>query len=222
LVGSVSGVYARAHHHRRGHVKAMSEPRTPAALPTSQEIRTGIANRWLGFVGLGVLSIALGAIGLLMVGALTLVTVFWFGLLLIAGGAVHLLHSMRAQGWRSTVIEAAIGLLYIVAGGLLVVNPLLGSATLTLALGIVILAVGVARMLIAFQHRRDPGWFWLLICGLVGVALGLMILAALPQGALWILGLLVAVELITQGWGMVVMGFTLRRWRRTLRAGQAA
>ncbi|MFW5834020.1 MAG: HdeD family acid-resistance protein [Pseudomonadota bacterium] len=178
---------------------------------TPNENRSRLADRWRGFVLVGALLLLLGIVGLFMVGTLTLVTVLWFGVLFLIGGATQLWHAVHAQGWRSMAIEAAAGLLYLIAGGLIVVNPALGTTTLTLALGAVILAVGLARVIIALQHRKEPAWLWLLLGGIVGIILGSLILAALPQGGFWILGLFVAIELIVEGWGMILLGLGLRR-----------
>ncbi len=190
-----------------------TSPRIPL---TANELGTQLADRWRSFVLLGVGLLALGALGLSLVGALTLATILWFGVLLLVGGAVHLWQATRAQGWRSMAIAAAIGVLYLVAGALVVGHPVIGAETLAVALGVVILGVGAARMLIGFQHRSDPGWVWMLAAGAVGVVLGFLILASVHEGAPWVLGLFVALELIAQGAAMVLMGFTLRRWRRGL------
>ena len=192
----------------------MSDPSALSPHLTADEIRAKLADRWRSFVLLGAVLVGLGSLGLLMAGTLTLATVIWFGLLFVAGGAMNLWHAARVQGWRSMATEAAIGLLYLVAGGLMLVQPLVGAQTLSLALGVVVLGVGAARALIGVQHRSDPGWVWMLVTGAVGIVLGLLILAAVHEGAVWILGLLVAIELLAQGWGMVLMGFTLRRWRQ--------
>ena len=49
-----------------------------------------------------------------------------------------------------------------------------------------------------------------------------MIVAGLPGNAIWVLGLLVAVELLMEGWSMVLMGLALRRWKRAEQAAAAS
>ncbi|MEO1090388.1 MAG: DUF308 domain-containing protein [Pseudomonadota bacterium] len=184
--------------------------RTGLATPT--ELTTKLIDRWGWFVGLGLLLVVLGTVGLGMTGVLTIVTVIWFGLLLVVGGVAQLIHAFRCQGWRSTLANGAIAVLYLAAGVVLLIDPVMASASLTLVLGALILAAGAVRIGIAVQHWRDPGWVWLLVSGGVGVVLGLVILSALHEGALWIIGLMIAIELIMDGWGMVIMGLALRRW----------
>lgn len=193
----------------------MSDAATPEpplkATPT--EVDAHLADRWGWFSGLGILYLVLGTFGLLAMGPLSLVSVLVIAALLLIGGALQLLHAWRCPGWRSMIVHVLGAVLYVVAGGLLLANPVLGLVTVTLFIGAVILATGVTRIVMAFQHRPEQGWTWLALSGGVGVLLGLVILAGLPGNALWVLGLLVAVELIMEGWAMLLMGLALKRWK---------
>jgi uncharacterized membrane protein HdeD (DUF308 family) len=199
-------------------MNAASAP-TPSASPaTPAEIDARLADRWGWFVALGVLYVVLGTFGLIAVGPLSLASALLIAVLFIIGGVGQLIQAFRCAGWRSTAVHVLGAILYVVAGGLLLAQPLVGLVTITLVIGAIIFAAGVTRIVIAFQHRPDPGWTWLAVSGVVGVLLGLVILAGLPGNALWVLGLLVAVELLMEGWSMVLMGFALRRWKRTAAA----
>jgi len=195
----------------------MSEAPTPTPTPgmkaTAAEVNAGLADRWGWFGGLGVLYLVLGTFGLLAMGPLSLVSVLVIAALFVIGGAVQLIHAWRCPGWRSTLVHVLGALLYVAAGGLLLANPIFGLVTVTLFIGAVILATGVTRIVMALQHRPAEGWTWLALSGLVGVVLGVLIVAGLPGNALWLLGLFVAVELIMEGWAMLFMGLALRRWK---------
>jgi uncharacterized membrane protein HdeD (DUF308 family) len=184
----------------------------PTATPGEVDAR--LADRWRWFIALGVTLLVLGGLGLLMVGPLSLASTLTIGVLFLVGGVVQALHAFRFQGWRSTASHAAGAVLYVVAGLLLLAQPLFGLVTITLFLGAIILAAGVMRIVIGFQHRGEQGWTWLLLSGVVGVLLGLLILSGLPGNAIWVLGLFVALELLMAGWSMVMMGVALRRWKR--------
>ena len=191
------------------------KPGTPA---TPAELDAHLADRWGWFVGLGVLYVVLGTFGLVAVGPLSLASALLIAVLFLVGGVGQLIQAFRCAGWRSTAVHVAGAILYVVAGGMLLAQPLVGLVTITLVIGAIILAAGITRVVIALQHRPDEGWTWLAVSGVVGVLLGLMILAGLPGNALWVLGLLVAVELLMEGWSMVLMGLALRRWKRTAAA----
>ncbi len=187
----------------------------PAVSATPEEISEKLADRWGWFIALGIIFVILGTIGLGMVGFLSVVSVIYIAALLLIGGAVQIFHAFRERAWRSSLLHIAGAVLYIIAGVLLVLQPGVGLLTITLVVGLAIGAVGATRIIIGFQHRPDPGWGWLTFSGVVGVLLGLLIILGWPSNAIWVLGLLVAIELLMEGWGMVLMGFALRRWKNT-------
>jgi uncharacterized membrane protein HdeD (DUF308 family) len=78
-------------------------------------------------------------------------------------------------------------------------NPIAGVVTLTVFLAAVLAVDGMFRSILAFQIRPRPGWFWLLLGGIVSIVLGVMIWQQLPSSALSILGLLLGINLVFSG-----------------------
>ena len=187
--------------------------------PTRGEIDAKLAERWPWFVALGVLYLVLAGVGLGAIGLLSLVSVVMIAGLFLVGGVGQLIHAFRCPGWRSTVLHVLGAALYVVAGAMLLARPVFGLVTLTLVVGAIIFATGITRIVIGAQHRPGQGWTWLVLSGVIGVLLGLLILAGLPGNAIWVLGLLVAIELLMEGWSMVLMGLSLRRWKQREAAG---
>ena len=102
-------------------------------------------------------------------------------------------------------------MIYIVAGGLLVYDPILGSEMITAILAWMFIIVGISRLLAAISLKGESGWFWILLSGLMTIALGVMILAKWPFSALWFIGLLVAIEMLMNGWTLVMLAFQAKR-----------
>jgi uncharacterized membrane protein HdeD (DUF308 family) len=178
-----------------------------------------LSRNWGWLLAFGVLSIILGTIGLGMTFGLTLVSVVFFGVLLILGGTFQLVDAFKCKGWKGTLWHILIALLYIAGGLLIVVDPLLASATLTLALAGILIAVGLTRVIMAVQHRVHKGWIWLLLSGLVSIALGAMIIAKWPMSGMWVIGLFVAIELIFNGWAYLFIALAARRAGKLEREG---
>ena len=170
-----------------------------------------LKKNWGWLLALGILSVLLGTAGLGMTFGLTLASVQLFGILLVVGGVFQLFDAFKCKGWRSTIWHVLIALLYVAAGILMLVDPLLGSATLTLAIAWILIAVGIMRGIMAFQLRPASGWYWALISGIVSIALGGMIIAEWPASGLWVIGLFVAIELILNGWSYVFVALAARR-----------
>jgi uncharacterized membrane protein HdeD (DUF308 family) len=196
---------------REGAMSMQSQASGPADLGS---LFGGVAKRWGWLLALGILLLVLGIIGLGMTVALTIASVLFFGFLLLIGGGVQLAHAFTCRGWRSIVMHALIALLYIVAGFAVITDPLVASAALTLLIAILIIAIGVARLVMAWQLRGSRGWGWLLAAGILAVVLGLIIAAHWPISGLWVIGLFVAIEMIAHGWTLILMALALREYRR--------
>jgi len=95
----------------------------------------------------------------------------------------------------------------------MVKNPLLASTTLTLFIAWALIAVGIVRIIMAFQLKGVAGWIWTLISGIAAIVLGIMILNNWPESGLWVIGMFVAIELIFNGWGMIMLALAAKNRR---------
>ena len=93
-------------------------------------------------------------------------------------------------------------------------EPVQGSVILTLFLLAAILVGGVMRIIVAIQHRELQGWWLILLGGIVSVVLSIMLYMTLPWSGLWILGTLISIELLVQGFTWLRFGLSLRRMTR--------
>ena len=165
---------------------------------------------WGWMLALGILFIILGIIGLGMTFALTVVSILFFGIILIVGGVGQLVEAFRCSGWKGIVWHVLIGLLYIAAGIILIYNPLGGAVTLTLFIACVLVAVGVFRIIMAFQMKAHGSWFWPFLSGIISIILGALIYAQWPVSGLWVIGLFIAIEMIIHGWTYVFVALAAK------------
>ena len=65
----------------------------------------------------------------------------------------------------------------------------------------------------ALDHKRELSgqWAWMLLSGIIDLALAMMIFAGLPSTAAWALGLLVGINMIFGGAAMIAMALHARR-----------
>lgn len=121
-------------------------------LPAAQIALFGdLQKNWGWLLAVGILSIVLGTIGLGASFGLTLVTVLLFGWLLVVGRAFQLIDAFSCRGWRCVLEHVLTGALYLLAGYLIVQDPLLASGTFTLIIAGVLVVVGVLRIVMAIQ-----------------------------------------------------------------------
>lgn len=177
------------------------------------EVSPVIARKWGWFVALGIVLIVLGIIAWLDVVAVTIASTLVIGAILLIGGAFQIFHAFMARQWRSFIFGLLSGVLYFI-GGLLIINePVRGAIVLTLLLAAIIIVGGIVRIVLALRHREVRTWGLVLLSGLVSLAVGVLIYASLPWAGLWVLGTLIAVELVLQGVGWLSFGIALRRVR---------
>ena len=89
--------------------------------PRSTLAGSGI--RWGWLLALGILMTVLGVVGLGMTFQLTLAAMFWLGIFAIVGGVAQVLDAFHHKGWKSIAWHVIIGLVYVVAGVLMVSTP---------------------------------------------------------------------------------------------------
>ncbi|HYE35266.1 HdeD family acid-resistance protein [Methylocaldum sp.] len=186
----------------------------------SPEVLFGELRRnWGWLLALGIVLIILGTIGLGMTFFLTLASTLYFGVLVLIGGGAQIFHSVKAQGWKSTVLSVFIGILYLLSGIAVISNPVAASTVLTLMLAGALIGIGVLRIAMAFHLRGFNNWIWLLLGGIIAILLGVMIVAEWPVSGLWVIGLFVAIELIMNGWSCVAIALTAREGLTIARRG---
>ncbi len=170
-----------------------------------------LAPHWGWFVGLGVAMLVLGFLAAVHIFAATVVSVVFIGMLMLLAGVAHLVQAWRVKGWRSFLIWTVSGLAYTVAGVLAIYNPLAGAAALTLVFGAFLIAAGALRLWIWSQHRSQQGWPWLAASGFITLLAGVLIASGWPANSVWVLGLLLAFDLLFQGLSLLMLGVALKR-----------
>lgn len=68
-----------------------------------------------------------------------------------------------------------LGILYIVAGFLVVSNVLTGAIARAQILGMSIFLQGAIQVILAFELRPARNWGWVLVSGILGIILGIFI-----------------------------------------------
>lgn len=172
---------------------------------------TQVKRSWGWLLTLGILFVILGCIGLGMVVGLTLASMFFLGVLLIIGGLLQIVDVFKSKRWKAVAWHAFIALLYLIGGGLIIYDPFMASALITALLATVLIIIGVSRFSMAVALRGTSGWVWLLLAGIIAIALGVMILLHWPMSGLWIIGLFIAIELIVDGWTYIFLALSIRR-----------
>jgi uncharacterized membrane protein HdeD (DUF308 family) len=160
-----------------------------------------------------VLGIALVILGMIAIGwavATTIVSVIFLGWLLIIGGVLHVIHGFKHRPWSGFFINLLAGVLYAVAGFVMVANPALAAVTLTLLIAMILIVAGLFRLFVAFSTPLDHRG-WLILNGVVSILLGVMIWRSWPVSGLWVIGMFVGIDMIFDGWTEIMLALSVRR-----------
>jgi uncharacterized membrane protein HdeD (DUF308 family) len=162
------------------------------------------------YLALGMLLVLLGTVAIGRTYLLTAVSVLFFGYLMIAAGAAQAIHAFwKERGWGGFFVDLLMGLLYVVVGFMIVANPAAGALTLTLMIAMFLILDGVFHVVAALSVRY-PNWGWMLLHGVVTLLLGIMIWRQWPLSGVWVIGLFVGIQMILNGWSLVMLGMAVR------------
>src|SRR4051812_27654136 len=172
-----------------------------------------VADNWGWFLAFGAALVLLGFIALGEAFAVTIGAVVFYGVLLLMGSGAQLVHAFYHRDWAGFLLGIALAVLYALAGMALIARPVVGAEILTLVLGLSIAVNGVARIVLAFMHRRFAGWLAMALSGVVSLFLGGTILAHWPESSLFVIGLFIGIDLIFNGASWIALGLTARQFR---------
>ncbi|HHS84220.1 MAG TPA: hypothetical protein ENK38_04730 [Gammaproteobacteria bacterium] len=162
---------------------------------------------------IGVLLIALGTLGVFVPGLASLGTALFFSWLLIFGGVLWAIHTFRYDS--KSVMAWLKPVLLLVVGGLMLVYPVTGVATLGLLLAIYLLMDAFSSFALAQSIHPAKGWGWMAFNGVISALLAAMFLIGWPATSIWLVGLYVSISLIFDGWSLVTIGWVMRKGSKT-------
>ncbi|MFK4507736.1 HdeD family acid-resistance protein [Bradyrhizobium daqingense] len=168
---------------------------------------------WKAFLFEGILLAVLGIAALILPPLASLATAIFLGWMFLISGIGGLIVTYWARstpGFWWSLISAALAVL---AGGILLARPIQAVLTLTIVLAAYFLAEGIATIMYALEHRRQLSsrWSWLLISGLVDIAISFLVIAGLPSSAEWAIGVLVGINLLFGGATLIGMALAARK-----------
>jgi len=165
--------------------------------------------RWNWIVGLGIVLVVLGTIAIGSSVLFTLASMVFVGWLLIIGGALQAANAFSSKQGTSISIDLLSGLLYCIAGFLIVVHPAATAMALTLMIAILLIFGGVFRIAVAMTVRSDNR-FWLVLHGVINLLLGTCVLQEWPVSGLWVIGLFIGIDMLFNGWSLIMLGLAAK------------
>ena len=173
---------------------------------------------WVLFLVQGIIMMVLGTLAVIWPQISTLAVDLYVGwMFLISGlfGLVTMFVASSVAGFLWSLLTAALSLF---VGVLLLWHPVEGAVSLTLVLISFFIAEGVFQIAAAIRHREafPDSWGWLLMSGLADLVLAAMLIWGWPSTAIWALGLIAGLNLITSGLAIVMVAAAARNMVRVV------
>ena len=179
---------------------------------TERAITKTIRSYWVLFLVQGIITMALGAGAIVWPQLSTLAVDVYAGwMFLISGifGLATMFIAPSAAAFFWSLLTAALSLF---VGVLLLWHPVEGVVSLTLVLIAFFLVEGVFQIAAAIRDRPalPDSWGWLLMSGIADLVLAAMMISGWPLTAIWALGLVVGLNLLTSGLAIVMVAIGAR------------
>lgn len=197
------------HHDDEQHPVTSTPLREAVARAVEHELRH-LQQEWWWFVVLGILLVVSGTVALVYPLVSSVAAVMVLGMTLLVSGAATIAAAFWAGKWSAMLLQLLVGVLYAVAGFIIMDTPIASTVSLTLFIAALFMVIGIMRSVAALA-LRFPQWGWALLSGLLTTLVGLVIYKNLPETAFWAIGTLVGIELLLGGWFWVMLGIAL--WR---------
>jgi uncharacterized membrane protein HdeD (DUF308 family) len=191
----------------------MSATQQGAGSSLSAALKKAMHDHWGLFLAEGIILVLLGFAAIVVPPIAGLAATLFLGWLFLIAGVVGLVATLRAQrapGFGWALLSA---ILAVIAGIVLLWNPLQGLATLTLVLTAFFIADGILMIILAIAHRREltGRWEWMIINGLVDLILAAIIISGFPGTLVWAFGLIVGIDLLFGGASLIAVALAARK-----------
>ncbi|MBI6628666.1 HdeD family acid-resistance protein [Pontibaca salina] len=171
---------------------------------------------WVKWLLLGLVSVVFSVFVLGNAAFASLAVTTLTGALFVLSGGFQIVGGFAAESTGSKVFSILLGALMVLLGLSFLFNPLEGVISLALLVLILLAASGVIRIVFSWR-MRSTAFFWpMLISGALSVLLAAYILANFASVGPQLLGILLGVELLLNGAGLIVLSFFIRTLGRIL------
>jgi uncharacterized membrane protein HdeD (DUF308 family) len=135
------------------------------------------------------------------------------GVVLTLAGVVKMIQSLQIKDWSGFIWQELTGAVEVVGGILIFFNPLKGALAITLLIALVFLVQGVLQIVLAAMVRRQAGWHWFAVSGLVSLVASAALALKLPHTSILAPGTIAGISLLVAGGAYIAIALTIRRAR---------
>ena len=156
---------------------------------------------WVLSLAQGVIMMVLGLLAVIWPQISTVAVDVFVGWMFLLSGIVGLVVMFLAPSVPAFLWSLLTAALSLIVGVLLLWHPITGIISLTLVLIAFFIVEGIFQIAAAVRYRDalSSSWGWMVMSGIADLVLAGLMISGWPGTAIWAVGLIVGVNLITSG-----------------------
>lgn len=162
-------------------------------------------SNWVVLFIIGVLGVIAGLMALFEPFGASLVATAIAGWSFLVLGILQIIDGVRAEGWGGKIWSILLGVIAVFLSINLLGNPLKGMIALTIVVGIIFLVSGLFKILLGFRIENAQLKWAVILSGIISAFLGFMVLSNIPGSAVITLGVMLGIELLSNGIAMIAL-----------------
>ena len=186
--------------------------RTPGK--SLEEATAALGKHWGWLLAIGIAYVVLGVVSLTVPWATTLGLTFALAGFFVASGILMMIHAIRTRREQGALIRFLQSILALALGAIMFWWPGLGMLGITLALSFYFLVDGALHWIFASAMAPGHARRWTYVSAITAFVLGVYIIMTFPISALWVPGILLGINFLTSGAGLIGLAFTTRKLNR--------
>lgn len=164
-----------------------------------------------GMMWAGILAIIIGIIAIAVPQVASVSIAILVGILVIVLAVAWLFAAIGSGSGAWTVIGVILSILLLIGGLWILFNPIEATVGLTAVIAIVFIVMGVVRVIAAIGDTGGEGRGLLAFGGVLAIIIGILIASDFPSSAAWAIGLLVGIQFLFDGVGLVLMSSAVKK-----------
>ncbi|MGR3615273.1 MAG: HdeD family acid-resistance protein [Paracoccaceae bacterium] len=163
---------------------------------------------------MGALTVMFGIIVLGNTAVASVAVTVMAGVMLLIGGGLQIVGGFSIDETWGKIFAIVMGVIMVMLGWSLLAHPLQGVISLSLAILILLIAGGIARIFVSFR-MSGTGFFWpMILSGVLSLVLAAIIWSNTkedPASLFNLLGLLMGIEMLLDGLGLIFLGLFAKK-----------
>lgn len=159
----------------------------------------------------GILLLILGIVAIVYPEGFGKISAVTIGVFMVIGGVLRLTFAIVSISMGSMLVRYLYGLLMIIGGVYIVMNPVMGLEALTILMAVYFIIDGFTEVIYSFSLMPIGGGMFLLFSGFIGIVLGVLIFSKWPESSSYAIGIYLGIKLIVDGLMLTLTGNAVKK-----------